>query len=144
MKEQTRRDIKYLTLAIIFATCLICSTLLIDSSKTTCELNCLSNDYTETFGINHGWCGFIIFSLLYLLSLYLFIYPEDTKSYKRIKSILEGGISFGAGIAIYFLYLQQFVLKEYCIYCLVVDVGILVCFGIIMLVRDKKVVTTLK
>ena len=41
MKEQTRRELKYLALMIIFGTCLICSTLLLtDTSKTTCDTNC--------------------------------------------------------------------------------------------------------
>ena len=138
MKEQIRRELKYLALIIIFVACLLCSVnLLTDTSETTCDTSCSDNDYTETFGINHGWYGIIIFSILYFLSFYLFIYPEDKKSYKIIKRILHSGIIIGSIIAIYFLYLQQFVLKEYCPYCLIIDVGLLLCLGMIIFVRDK-------
>lgn len=137
MKEQTKRDIKYLSLIILFTTFIVCSIYLLPDS-TSCEINCDDNDYKETFGINHGWYGIIIFTILWLLSSYLFLCPQDCKSYKRLKLILTGAISFGAGIAVYFLYLQQFVLKEYCIYCLIIDIGLLVCFGIIILMEDRK------
>ena len=143
MKEQTRRELKYLALMIIFVVCLICSTLLlVSSNETTCDTICSDNDYTETFGINHGWYGIVIFTILYFLSFYLFIYPEDKKSYRIIKRFIHCGIIIGSIIAIYFLYLQQFVLKEYCPYCLVIDIGLLVCLGMIIFMRDKIVTTT--
>ncbi len=144
MKERTRRDIKYLSLLILFATFIICSLYLLpDSSDPFCEIDCSDNDYKETFGINHGWYGIIIFTILWFLSAYLFLCPEDCKSYRRIKLILTGATSFGAGLAVYFLYLQQFVLKEYCIYCLIIDIGLLVCFGIIILMEDRKLLLLL-
>ncbi len=143
MKEQIRREIKYLALAIIFAIGIICSLYLLpDSSDPFCEIDCSDNDYKETFGINNGWYGIVIFTILLFLSTYLFLCPEDCKSYRRIKLILTGATSFGAGLAVYFLYLQQFVLKEYCIYCLIIDIGILVSLGIIIFARDKNVTTS--
>ena len=144
MKEQTRRKIKYITLMIIFLVCITCSALLVIDSEKVCETNCSDNDYTETYGINHGWYGIVILSLFLFISLYLFIYPKDKKSYERLKSFMNAGIIIGSIITIYFLYLQQFVLKEYCIYCLIIDIGLLVSLGIIIFVRDKNYVTTTK
>ena len=138
-KEQTKREIKYLILIILFTTFIVCSIYLLPDS-TSCEIDCSDNDYKETFGINNGWYGIIIFSILWSLSYYLFLCPEDCKSYKRLKSIVYSGIILGSIIAIYFLYLQQFVLKEYCIYCLIIDIGLLVCLGIIIFIKDKVVV----
>jgi len=90
MKEQTRRATKYLALAIIFGVCLLCSAfILIDSYETTCNAGCSDNNYTETFGIANEWYGAVIFSLLYLIALYLFIYPEDKKSYKITKLFIH-------------------------------------------------------
>ena len=142
MKEQTRRELKYLTLIIIFGACLFCSALLLGgSNETTCDTNCAENDYTKTFGINNGLYGIIIFSILFLIAFYLFykenICPENKKSYKKLKLFINAGIIIGSIIAIYFLYLQQFILKKYCPYCLVIDIGILICLGIITFVRDK-------
>ena len=139
MKEQTKRELKYLALVIIFGACLYCSVLLLtSSSETTCDTSCANNNYTETFGVANGWYGIIIFTILYFLSLYLFIYPKDKKSYRIIKRFIHSGIIIGSIIAIYFLYLQQFVLKEYCPSCLVIDIGLLICLGIIIFVRGEK------
>ena len=144
-KEKTKRTIKYWALVLIFTVCLFCSIALTsNASETICDTGCSDNNYTETLGIANGQYGIIIFTILILISSYLFIYPEDKKSYKRIKLLLHSGIIIGSIIAIYFLYLQQFVLKEYCSFCLVIDIGLLVCLGIIIFVRDKKYVTTLK
>ena len=143
MKEQTRRKIKYITLMIIFMVCIACSALLVIDSEKICKTDCTDNEYKETFGINNGWYGAIIFTTLFMLAFRLFAYPKDNiKVKRRVKRILHLGIIIGSIIAIYFLYLQQFVLKEYCIYCLIIDIGLLVSLGIIILVRDKIVTTS--
>ena len=105
-----------------------CSALLIIDSEKVCKTDCTDNEYKETLGINNGWYGAIIFTILFMLALRLSIYPKDnTKVKRRIKRILHTGIILGSIIAVYFLYLQQFVLKEYCIYCLIIDIGLLIC-----------------
>ena len=143
MKEQTRRELKYITLMIIFMVCITCSALLVIDSEKVCKTNCTDNEYKTTLGINNGWYGAVIFTTLFMLAFRLFAYPKDnTKVKRRIKRILHYGIIIGSIIAIYFLYLQQFVLKEYCIYCLIIDIGLLLCLGIVIFARDKNYVTT--
>jgi len=48
------------------------------------------------------------------------------EKYKKI--IIHSGIFIGTIIAVYFLYIQQFVLQEYCKYCIVIDFSLLIAF----------------
>lgn len=125
---------KYIFLTILFVICFICSAILIINSFTTlCEIDCEDNDYKETFGIDNGWYGGIIFLVLGILSIL-----QSLKQTKIRKKIINLGIIIGSFISIYFLYLQQFVLKKYCVYCLIIDFSILVCLGTIIFWRDRK------
>ena len=85
------------------------------------------SSYASTFGIKNSHYGSIIFGLTLLLILSHIKKPEEYK-----KKITHTVIILSSLIALYFIYLQQFVLNAYCKYCLVVDISILISLGIIL------------
>ena len=90
-----------------------------------------TSEYEEIFGIKSSFFGMICFSILFG-----FIISEikTPKKYKR--KLIFLGIILSSIFAIYFIYLQLFVIKEFCKYCLIVDIGILISLFIIC--RKKK------
>ena len=92
-----------------------------------------TSEYEEIFGIKSSVLGLICFSII--LS---FIISEikTPKKYKR-RLIFLGIILFSI-FAIYFIYLQLFVIKEFCQYCLVVDIGVLISLFIIWRKNEYK------
>lgn len=91
-----------------------------------------SSQYAYTFGIKNSTYGIFIFAFLALLT---FLHIRDPHEIKRIT--IHTGTIIGAIIAIYFLYVQQFVLNAYCEYCIVVDIGLIIGL-IIILARWEK------
>ena len=85
------------------------------------------SSYASTLGIKNSHYGSIIFGLTLLLILSHIRKPEEYK--KKITHIV---IIASSLIAIYFIYIQQFVLNTYCKYCLVVDISILIALGVII------------
>ena len=90
-----------------------------------------SSEYEETFGIKNSHFGLVAFSVLAILSLL-----ELRKPNKYKRKLLKTGLIFGGIFALYFLYLQVFMLSAVCKYCLVVDFGALISLGLVFL-RDK-------
>ena len=136
LKKSTKR--KYRMLAFLFGICFIISGIL---SFMTPEQACGGTDtgcyavqesgYKQTLGINNSYFGLIAFSILGVLSLTYMNFPK-----KKTKKFLTYGIITGATIALYFLYLQFFVINAICKYCFVVDVGSILALLIIFLWRD--------
>lgn len=83
--------------------------------------------YSETFGIKNNYLGSLIFIGLIFLTISQMIKPSMNK-----KLLLYSLVIIGSGIAIFFLYLQQFVLGAYCKYCLVVDFSLLLALFVIL------------
>jgi len=99
------------------------------------EDGCLSvqtSKYAKTFGIKISHIGFIVFLFLTILTYSQIKYPRSIK-----RHIIHLGTILGTVIAIYFLYLQEVVLKSYCKYCLVVDFAMIAAF-IVIAVKWKK------
>lgn len=129
---------KFVWLLIIFSILVIVSAILsffpvekiCGGTQTGCY-EVQTSEYEEIFGIKSSFLGLICFSILLG-----FIISEikTPKKYKR-KLIFWGIILFSI-FAIYFIYLQLFVIKKFCEYCLVVDIGILISLFIIW--RKKK------
>lgn len=95
-----------------------------------------TSKYEKTFGIKNAHLGLIAFPILSLLAFF-----ELRKSRKYQKKLLHLGIIVGSIFAIYFLYIQFFVLKALCKYCLVVDIGVLISLGLIFVeekIEEKK------
>ena len=103
-----------------------------DSSKfcltpTSCDIVSTSS-YASTFGIKNSYFGVIIFAILSLVAAWHIREPHHHKS-----KIIRTGVVVGATIAIYFLYLQIFVLKAFCTYCLIVDISLLVALALVLI-----------
>ncbi len=79
----------------------------------------------------NGYAGMVIFAFLSILT-----YLNILKPNKKRKLIINTGIILGSIIALYLLYLQFFVLNAYCIYCLIIDFGLLITLGIILIWRN--------
>jgi uncharacterized membrane protein len=136
LKKSTK--VKYRVLAIIFGICFIASGVLsFMTPEQACggiETSCYAvqqSGYKETLGVNNSYFGLIAFSVLGVLSLTYLNFPK-----KRTKTFLKYGIIAGAIVALYFLYLQFFVINAICKYCFVVDVGSLLALGIIFLWKE--------
>jgi len=136
MKTKTK-DILILTFFVIS---LISSIILsIPSSSDTCSIlggcekvhNCC---YNYTFGVQNSYYGIAIFLFLSVITTIQIKNPTKIK-----KNIIYGGIIGGSLVALWFIYLQQFVIRAYCQYCLVTDISVLISLGIILFNwRDKK------
>jgi len=88
--------------------------------------------YSDTFGIKNSLYGVGIFAIMIILAYSQIRKPRKTKQY-----LINLGTTIGAIIAIYFLYLQQFILKAYCQYCLIVDISIVL--ALIVLIISSRI-----
>lgn len=85
-----------------------------------------TSNYETIFGINNAYLGLIAFPILFFLILL------ESKKTKKIRSnILKIGIISGSIVASYFLYIQFFILKAICKYCLITDIATLLIFILI-------------
>ena len=91
-----------------------------------------NSEYAQLFGIPNYYYGIVVFFLMSYIT-YLFI----THPRKYLRLIIHGGITIGAIIAFFFIYLQQFVIKSYCVYCLLIDISMILAFVAIFLERRK-------
>ena len=88
--------------------------------------------YAQTFGIKNSLYGVGIFSVLLLLAL-LQIFKHSGK----MERLLKFSLIVGSAVAAYFLFLQIFILKAYCKYCIVVDLAIILALVVIYLPKRK-------
>lgn len=132
-------NIKYKILFGIFAIALIMSLLL---AFVPLPLICTpfegcnavqTSSYAKTFGIENSYLGIVIFSFMSIL-----IFSQIKKPHKGKKILINVGVFLGAMTALYFLYLQQFILHAYCKYCIVVDFGMIFSFGLMNIPWRKR------
>jgi uncharacterized membrane protein len=129
---------KHPILLLIFIICFIASAILAfippeeacGGTQTSCYVVSQSG-YEETIGINNSYLGLIAFGLLSILTLSNI---KEPKKYKH--KLIIFGIIAGSIFAIYYLYLQIFIIKALCKYCIVIDSGILL--SLILLFAWKK------
>ncbi len=86
-----------------------------------------NSPYGHVFGIQNSYYGVVIFLFLSLL-----IYSQIKKPNNTKRNLIQLMIIAGSLIAIYFLYLQHFIIEAYCSYCIIVDFSVLVSLGIII------------
>lgn len=91
-----------------------------------------TSKYESTFGIKNAHLGLIAFPILGILTIL-----ELRKSKRYQKRLITLGMLIGGIFAIYFLYIQFFVLKAICKYCMVVDFGVLLSLGLILFFEEK-------
>lgn len=135
MKNKT----KYIIILILMILATVASIIL---STMTLEQACGENSgctivnnsqYEKTFGIKNAHLGLIAFPILAILTIL-----ELRKKNKYRKTLIQLGITTGSIFAIYFLYLQFFVLNAICKYCMVVDIGVIISLGLIFFEEKQK------
>jgi len=127
---------KYKIFLAIFVISLISSIILVlDSAGNTCKLEGCNevqgSNYAYFFGIKNSLYGIFVFTLLILATL---LHMKRPKEHTRL--IINWGIFLGSLVAIYFIILQAFVIKSFCQWCLVVDIGLIVALGT-MVIYEK-------
>ena len=104
-------DSLYLFLPYISKTTTFC----LASSQNSCDMVLNSKYATSFFGIPNSLLGILFYLTLFLI----FVYWE--KLIKKIDNILKISIfltTIAVVVYVYFIYLQKFIIKAYCPYCL--------------------------
>jgi len=91
-----------------------------------------SSDYEKTFGINNAHLGLIAFPVLAILTIL-----ELKRPRKYQKGMILFGMTMGSLFALYFLYIQIFILNALCKYCMVVDISVILSL-ILIIFWEKK------
>ena len=86
-----------------------------------------NSTYGQILGVQNCHIGVIVFFILSALAAHQIKFPTEKR-----RSIIHIGTIISAFVALYFLYLQKFVLQSYCDYCLVVDIGILIALAVVI------------
>lgn len=131
--------IKYQTLLIIFIVCFVASAILsfippekaCGGTDTACYIVSQS-EQAETIGVKNCYFGLIAFSVLIILNLMHLKKPEKYK-----KQIILLALLIGSAFALYFIYLQLFIIKACCTYCMFVDIGTLLGLAIFLFWKEK-------
>lgn len=91
----------------------------------------LQNKYSRIFNIPIAFLGIVYFLILLIFSFLIF----KGKNYliKFFKII----ITFGFLFALYLIYLQFFVIKSFCQYCLVVDFSTIIMFFLSLKLKNE-------
>ena len=126
---------KYKILLIIFLISLLSSIILLSTNHGNSNFckpdgSCSSvqnSKYAYFFGISNSIYGIIIFAFLSLITFMEIIKPTQIK-----RLLIDSGAIIGFFIALYFIYLQMFILKEFCKYCLVIDFEMVLSFILIV------------
>ena len=115
---------KYKVLLVLFIISFASSlTLSLKPVSEICDLNkgCEVVHYSQynfTFGIQNSHYGVFIFLFLILLTSSQIVKPKKNK-----ETAIKVLVIIGSLIAVYFLYIQEFVLNAYCKYCLLITMN---------------------
>jgi uncharacterized membrane protein len=90
-----------------------------------------TSQYEEIMGMKTAHLGLVAFSILFIIT-----FLHSKKPTKQTKKLIQTGLILGSLMAIYFLYLQFFVLKAICKYCMVTDLGVLLALVIMFFMKD--------
>jgi len=139
-----KNNAKYATILIIFILAILSSGILTFVSveqacggiQTTCYA-VQTSQYETTWGIKNAYIGLFAFSVMAILTFLHIKKPSRGK-----KLLITMGIVGGTVFAIYFLYIQFFVIDALCKYCMVIDIGMLLNLGAIILWKEKSKVPT--
>jgi len=132
---------KYQILLTLFIISLVSSAILSFASVTElCAIgetqggcNLVQNSaYASTFGIKNSNYGIIAFAVLSLVTISYLKNPTKLK-----KQAIYAGAIIGAITAIYFIYLQEFVIDATCKYCMVIDISIILALILILFTWKK-------
>jgi uncharacterized membrane protein len=118
---------KYKIFLLIFFIGLISSIIITSNSLTgVCKIGggcdtVNNSSYGSTLGIKNSIYGIFIFSLMISLTLLHIKSPSQ-----HTRRVIHGAVILGSLVAIYFLYLQFFVIRTFCTYCLVIDFSLII------------------
>ena len=127
------------TLLFIFIVCFIASAILsFIPAEEACgrvQTSCYAvqnSSYDQTIGIKNSYLGLIAFGGLIILTA-----SQMKKPKKYKKTLIIIGIIAGSLFAVYYIFLQAFVIKAFCKYCMVIDSGILASLILVFAWRQK-------
>ena len=128
MKNNFKSILKYKYHVILFAFLVSLASSLILSTQPISEIcnsregcsTVQNSEYSYFLGIKNHDYGIVIFSVLSVLT-----FSQIKKPDKRKEKIILTSIIMGSVISVWLIYLQAFVLKGYCVYCLIVDVSLI-------------------
>ena len=127
---------KYPLILSIFILCLISPIIItIEPIPKLCISGCdlvRSSNYSSFIGIRNSTLGIFIFSILSIITAL-----QLRKKSKNKERIISLATIFGSLVALYFIYLQAFVLHAYCQYCLIVDISLILSLIINLFWREK-------
>ena len=94
-----------------------------------------SSVYGKTFNIDNYVFGITGFAILSLLTLLKLIHSKS----KIIEYFIIAGSIIAGLVALRFLYIQAFILKTWCIYCIFIDIFsiLLLCIGAYLLMKKR-------
>ncbi len=91
-----------------------------------------NSKYASLFGISNSIYGIFIFLILSIFAFY-----QINKPTKNKKRLIDSAVILGFLIVLYFIFLQAFVIKEFCKYCLIIDFSMIFAFFFIILKKDN-------
>ena len=97
---------------------------LICGEEKGCDL-VLQSKYSSTLVIKNSIYGIPLFALMSIITIMQLYSPSKAK-----RKIISLAIKGGALVALYFIYLQIFIIKAFCQYCLVIDISLLIALAI--------------
>ncbi len=80
-----------------------------------------SSSYGSTLGIKNSVYGMFVFSFMITLTLFHIRKPNN-----NTRRIIHAAVILGSVIALYFLYLQFFIIRVFCTFCMIIDFGLLI------------------
>lgn len=92
-----------------------------------------ASEYESTLGIKNAHLGLAAFVTLFLIN-----FSHIKKPTKRKKQFIALGLTIGSIFAVYFLYLQFFVINATCPYCLTTDIGVILGLILFLFIKEKK------
>ncbi len=102
-----------------------------DSSSSCSVVN--NSAYAQFYGIKNSYWGTGIFLLMSILIFSHLRYPKKIKAFA-----INTGVLIGTIVALWFIYLQIFVIKAFCPYCLTVDGSVILSFLILFVFKRKR------
>jgi uncharacterized membrane protein len=129
---------KYITILILMGIAVIFSGILTFSNvPELCDITqgcnvVQSSNYSAIFGIKNSLFGMIAFTAIGFVIYHHIKHPRTQK-----KKIIQLGMIIGSLVALYFIYIQFFILNAICKYCMVVDIATLLSLAILLFWKEK-------
>jgi uncharacterized membrane protein len=124
-------DAAYLTEHVVSGTRVICNIQGLSDCNTI-----IASQYSRLFGVPLAEIGVFFYALIFVFAaLELFVY------HAFIRRVIQAVASVGVLASLYFVFLQAFVIRAFCIYCLTsagITLLIVICASAIEPIRKKK------